>query len=486
MILPALAASLALLPPLLAGGDSSDREANPEEKAAVEAFLGSFDAACRSGEEGKISDLLAEGAASCRRRCESILRRCLPVARRQSELLLLRASGDALGAFVRAEIEQAASGEKGAPRLRRRRHEFLLLRREERGPRLLTLLEFDPAAMAVAESPTVSCEGCNWTLEKPPGWFAVARSRECCGATEAMSFLPPEGEPSIEVRVFDLPEARDPLEATRVDDERLCQQHGLDLASAQTVCRRHLPAGSRPAGAESEILFSPAGQPPGKALRCYYLHGTTLYALVACGERGAIERVRGTFDRLRASFALVDPARPAEETRSRMLGHHPGGRLEGNAYSFDYEGLRLSVRAPEAWTGVETSGPAIFRVRFRPPSKEGDGAFLDVYAVRDPAGWLDHAAVAREIEARDAELRACGARDLERSTRTAVRHPGLRAMIYRSEATWRDTAGRAIRELLVFAPVCEEGIYLAARAEREAFDRLREAFEGAVDSLSRP
>ncbi|MCI0589439.1 MAG: hypothetical protein L0323_21695 [Planctomycetes bacterium] len=484
MIRPALAASLALLPPFLAGGDSSDREGNPEEKAAVQAFLGRFDAACRSGEKGMISELLAEGAASCRRRCESILRRCLPVAQRQSELLLLRASGDALGAFVRAEIDQAASGEKGAPRLRRRRHEFLLLRREERGPRLLTLLEFDPSAMAVAESPTVSCEGCNWTVEKPPGWFAVARSRECCGATEAISFLPPEGEPSIEVRVFDLPEARCPLEATKLDDERLCRQ--LGLASAKTLKRRLLDAGSHPACAESEILYEPPGQPPGRVLRCYYLHGTTLYALVASGGREAVERVRGTFDRLRESFALVDPARPAEESRSRMLGHHPGGRLEGNAYSFDYEGLRLSVRAPEGWTGVETSGPAIFRVRFRSPSKEGDGAFLDVYAVRDPAGWLDHDAVAREIEARDAELRACGARDLERSTRTAVRHPGLRAMIHRSEATWRDTAGRTIRELLVFAPVCEEGIYLAARAEREAFDRLREAFEGAVESLSRP
>ncbi|MGH7152032.1 MAG: hypothetical protein ACREIU_15110, partial [Planctomycetota bacterium] len=435
-----------------------------------------------------LTGLLAEGAASCRRRRESLLRRCLPVAERRSELLLLRSSGDALGAFVRADLDQAASAEKGAPRVRRRRHEFLLLRRSDGGPRLLTLLEFDASAMAVAVSPTVSCDGCNWSLEKPPGWFAVARSRECCGATEALTFLPPEGEPAIEVRVFDLPEAQDPLEATRLDDERLCRQHGLDLASAQTLRRRRLPEGSIPPGAESEILYSPTHQPAGRVLRCYYLHGTTLYALVASGESGAIERVRDTFARLRASFALVDPARPAEETRSRMLGHHPGGRLEGNAYSYDRDGLRLSVRAPREWTGVETSGPAIFRVRFRPssPTREEEGAFLDVYAVSDPSGWLDHAAVAREIEARDAELQACGARDLERSPRTAVRHPGLRAMLYRSEATWKDASGRAIREVFVFAPFCEEGIYLAARAQREAFERLRSAFEGAVESLSRP
>ncbi|HET6203681.1 MAG TPA: hypothetical protein VFI25_12875 [Planctomycetota bacterium] len=476
----ALAIALSLLPG--PAGFCGERDPTPQETEAVEAFLRRFDAACQSGNCAEVRALFCDSSRSCRKRCEDLLLPGVPgCVRRSSSLLLLRVSRERFGAFVRADLERAVPAEGGGAPLRERfpRHEFLLLRGAKEGPRLVTILEFDPEGLAMARSSPVTCDWCNWQLEKPPGWFSVYRSRECCGATEAVSFVPPEGEPTIEFRVFELPDAEDPLEATRRDDERLCRELGQTFAVANTVSRRAVPS-----GAESEFRFVSRDGGPARVLRSYVLRDRTLYALVAAGPEPALQGIAKPFGDLRNSFALVDLGRSGEETRREMLRHHPGGSLSGNAYSYEGGSLRLALRAPEGWTGVETSGPVLFRVRFR-PKETGEEAFLDFYAIHDAGGWFSERRVAREFESRARELRACGAEGIEHTPIASACHPGLRTVAHQSESTWTDAQGRAVRELFLFAPFREEALCVVARAEAAAFERLRPLFEKAVEGLAR-
>jgi len=456
---------------------------DPERE--VGAFLAKYDAAHASGRVEDVVALLATTPANARAATEGWLREFFGsarVERRTSRVLGVRAAPEALGAYLEVDLRLApAPGVKGGFARERRQHEFLLLRREGGDLRLARRLDFLPAVPLAADGDPAGCDACGWNVTPPAGWFAVPSSRASTGATDALTFVPSDGETTIDLLVRQAVDDWDPLRATRLDDDRVHRDAGSPPAFRE-ILRRSRPRSDERLEAESEVSIPLGPGTEGRVLRRYLASGPILFAFVAYGAASKVDRIREDFASLFGSFEVKEDDRlPAERMDAILAAHQPGAQLAGHRFTYRGSSFRLDFAGPEAWKAIHLTAPGPFRVCYRCPTSR---ASIDAYASSRTPGWSSAESIVAELDGREEEIRKCGARSVTPvAPRAEVSLSGLAGPAYRTDLAWKDEDGAPVRERCLLIPLPDAAVFLRVFSPEDAFDLAAEAFESLLETL---